>query len=241
MSQEREPKKVTLHAPEQAVNSYLEALLNEIEEKPAAEAKTIAKAKSKRATVVKIRPTINPPVEPAVEIPQPADIPIKGTSQGLRSESGLASEVVVPEWADQPFQALFFKVRGMTLAIPLVALDSIAEWSSELTTLPGQSDWNLGVLLHRERRVVVVDTAQLIAPERLTAAGEERQGSHILMVGNSKWGLACDSIQDPQILDKESVRWRKGAGLQPWMAGTVVDQLCILLDVDALLEMIGHK
>jgi len=239
MNREEKPKKVTLHEPEQAVSSYLDALLNEIDEAPAQQTKT----KPKRANVVEIRPTVTTTVVQAVEIPEPADTPVVEVAQEQQADAqeGVINEIVVPEWANQPFQALFFKVRGMTLGIPLVALDSIAEWSSELTSLPGQQEWNLGVLVHREQRVVVVDTAQLIAPERLSAAEESRQSSHVLMVGDGKWGLACDSIQNPQILDKESVRWRRGAGLQPWMAGTVIDQLCILLDVDALLEIIGHK
>ncbi len=239
MNREEKSKKVTLHEPEQAVSSYLEALLSEIDETSAEQ-----QTKPKRANVVKIRPTVTTTVEQAVEIQEPADTPVVEVAQEQRAEAqqGVINEIVVPEWANEPFQTLFFKVRGMTLGIPLVALDSIAEWSSELTSLPGQQEWNLGVLVHRDQRVVVVDTAQLIAPERLSAAaGESRQGSHVLMVGNGKWGLACDSIQNPQILGKESVRWRRGAGLQPWMAGTVIDRLCILLDVDALLGMIGHK
>jgi purine-binding chemotaxis protein CheW len=151
-------------------------------------------------------------------------------------------KMVVPEWANQPFQTLFFTVRGMTLGIPLVELNSIAESNYELTSLPGQPDWHLGVAVHRDQRIVVVDTAQLIAPERLAAAKDvNTKGSHILIVGDGRFGLACDSIKSPQALDKDSVRWRKGAGWQPWMAGTVIDQLCILLDVGALLEMVGHK
>jgi len=261
MKRDQKNKEVTLHEPERAVNTYLEALLSEIDESPnvvtepkvevktevKAEVQTPAKVKAKRATVVKIRPTVDTTLEQAVEIQKTADIPEKVTSQRVQTEVEAPSvvannEEVVPEWANTPFQTLFFVVRGMTLGIPLVELNSIAESNYELTSLPGQPDWHLGVAVHREQRIVVVDTAQLIAPERLAPASEVRkQGSHILVVGDGQWGLACDSIKSPQLLERDSVRWRRGAGWQPWMAGTVIDQLCILLDIDALLEMLGHK
>ncbi|MCW8921438.1 MAG: chemotaxis protein CheW, partial [Sedimenticola sp.] len=118
----------------------------------------------------------------------------------------------------------------------------ITEWDQDLTQMPGQPDWCMGVLLHRDRRVVVVDIAQLIMPERLDRASEERaRGSHILIIGNGQFGFACDRLQSPLLLNRDEVRWRRGEGYRPWMAGTVIDQLSVLLDVDAILEMIGHK
>jgi purine-binding chemotaxis protein CheW len=244
MSHDPKKPKEVLHAPEQAVDSYLAALLSEIDDYSETEQSIVAAPaaeKPRLAEVVEIRRgvQIEAPVEaPAtIEITQTADKPLEQPQ-----EVADTPVEIIPEWADQPFQSLPFKVRGMNLVIPLTALNSITEWNQDLTQIPGQPDWYMGILMHRDQRVVVVDTAQLIMPERLDRASEERQrGSHILIIGDGRFGLACDSLQSPLLLNRDTVRWRRGEGYRPWMAGTVIDHLSVLLNVDALREMIGRK
>jgi purine-binding chemotaxis protein CheW len=247
MSNDPKKPKEVLHAPEQAVDSYLAALLSEVDEycevaQPVAVAPVAAKPRL--AEVVELRRGIQAeaeaPIEVStatIEITQTADKPLEQSREAVDT-----STEIVPEWAGQPFQSLPFKVRGMNLVVPLTALSSITEWNQDLTQIPGQPDWYMGILMHRDQRVVVVDTAQLIMPERLERASEKRQrGSHILIIGDGRFGLACDSLQSPLLLNRDHVRWRRGEGYRPWMAGTVIDHLSVLLNVDAMLEMIGHK
>jgi purine-binding chemotaxis protein CheW len=233
MSQDENNPQVVLQEPEQAVDSYLASLLSEVEEYH-----TLSpRPEQVVAEVIDIRPAVKGEVSSVIETPVAAD-----TGAEIRATEAVQAAPIIPDWAQEPFQCLLFKVRGMTLAVPLVALNSIAEWNQDLKEIPGQPDWYMGIILHREDRVVVVDTAQLIMPDRLGKASADRQpGSHILIIGDGRWGLACDSLQRPVTLNRESVRWRTGEGVRPWMAGTVIDKLSVLLDVDALLKMIGHE
>ncbi|MCW8889322.1 MAG: chemotaxis protein CheW [Sedimenticola sp.] len=244
MSKEPKQPKEVLHAPEEAIDSYLAALLSEVDEYREPEQKTVATAvldKPRLAEVVEIRRgvQIETPVQAPVTVEKvkTADKPLETAEQGRP-----APVEIVPEWGEHPFQSLPFKVRGMNLVIPLTALNSITEWNQELTQMPGQPDWSLGIMLHRDQRVVVVDIAQLIMPERLDRASETRErGSHVLIVGDGRFGFACDRLQSPLLLNRDDVRWRRGEGYRPWMAGTVIDHLSVLLNVDEILEMIGHK
>ncbi len=241
MSKDPNKPKSVLHAPEQAVDTYLAALLSEVEEYRETAPGLLQAPENgqpKLAPVVEIRQGVQTeaPVQtpPAIEIAQPVD---------TAEETPLREPVeIVPEWGGSRFQCLPFKVRGMNLVVPLTALNSITEWDQDLTRIPGQPDWYLGVFVHRDQRVVVIDTAQLIMPERMDKASDKRQrGSHVLIIGDGRWGLACDSLQSPLTLEPQDVRWRRGEGYRSWMAGTVIDQLSVLLNVDALLGMTGQK
>ena len=130
----------------------------------------------------------------------------------------------------------------MTLAVPLLALDNIVKWETELTTIPGQPKWHLGVLQNRDHKIVVIDTAKLLMPEKMEDITRTREnGSHILIIGDNRFGLACDSLAKPLMLNKEDVHWSISHPDRPWMAGTIREKLSVLLNIDALLGMIRHK
>lgn len=233
--------KTVLPAPEQAVDSYLAALLSEVAEyqdaPPQAE---IEPVKTDNVVEIRQRTVLETVPESAtsIETAQVADT----TEEADETGAAQALAEIVPEWGEGTFQCLPFRIRGMNLVVPLTELNSITEWDRELSQIPGQPDWHLGILIHRERRVVVVDIAQLIMPERLDRASSERtRGSHVLMIGDGSWGIACDSLQSPLTLERASVRWRRGEGYRPWMAGTIIEHLSVLLNVDVILGMIRHK
>ena len=148
--------------------------------------------------------------------------------------------LTVPMWASEPFQCLMFKVSGVRLAMPLMTIDSIAEWDGRLNKIPGQPPWCLGVMRHRGQKVVVLDTGRLLMPERPAQAKRPGRG-YVLLVGGGRWGLACDALQRPEMLEADAVKWRQAGAPRPWIAGTVIEKLCLLLEVDALLSHLGHE
>jgi purine-binding chemotaxis protein CheW len=226
-----EKRDTHLAEPVQAVYDYLETLLNELPD-------TLEPATEEQIQEVVELEEAAPPVEEVVaeEVLETQAAPVEET---VEQES---TEPVVPEWAEEPFQCLLFRLRGMTLAVPLLSLDGILKPEGESTLIPGQPDWHRGVIANREQQVVVVDTAQLVMPERLHKAPEEEGvGSHILLIGGGRWGLTCDTLSKPVFLNKDEVRWSIDRPDKRWMAGTVIDKLCILLDIEGLLETIGHE
>ena len=214
----RDQQKQQIADADVAVDHYLEALLRDVEAYDPAAAE---------------REVVDP--EP-VQIDQTTVVDVVAQEAVVPE-----ADEIIPAWADDPFQCLMFKVNGITMSIPLTALRTIIEWEQEASVVPGQPDWHLGILLNRDEKVGIVDTARIVMPERISdrLQGERQTGGYILVVGDGRWGLACDSIASTVTLSKEMVRWRTGTGKRPWLAGTISEQLCALIDVEALLGMIS--
>ncbi len=231
--------------PDLALTEYLNALLSEVESSVEEEAKA-----SSEVRIVSFAPERTGAGQRDVHIPEiPAVAPRQNhsASQEEAADSAQAerhSRLLVPRWAAAPFQCLLVKVSGLKVAIPLVLLNSIAEWDKKTAHLPGQPAWHQGLIEHRGAKVTIVDTALLVMPEKAgeKSVQERLQGaSHLLIVGGGRWGLLCDRLLNPILLDPAKVHWRDAKGNRPWMVGTLPEQLCILLDVDVLLDTIGHE
>lgn len=147
-----------------------------------------------------------------------------------------------PEWADEPFQALLFKLSGLSMAIPLVELDGILEWPDTLTPLPNSSTWYLGLLDNRGKTLPVIELAQLVLPQKLRDKNLQQGGvslNRIILIGDSTWGIACDSVSEVITLKPDEVRWRSSRTKRKWLAGTVIDHMCALLDAEGLVDLLG--
>ncbi|MCP3671196.1 MAG: chemotaxis protein CheW [Gammaproteobacteria bacterium] len=229
MNRDKHKDSTKLEDQDQIINNYLESLLSEVDEYSEPEIKT--RAQRETAEIVAIRPAAKD--LPELEVEQLEQAEESRESHKLRE---------VPEWARERFQCLLFKVRGMTLATPLLALDNIVKWETELTAIPGQPDWHMGVLQHRDQKVVVVDTAKLLIPEKLQDdSGSRDKGSHILIIGDNSFGLACDSLAKPVFFEKDDIRWSGAHPDRLWMAGTITEKLSVLLNIEALLQKIRHE
>ncbi|AYC32553.1 chemotaxis protein CheW [Pseudomonas cavernae] len=144
-----------------------------------------------------------------------------------------------PSWAQEPFECLLFDVAGLTLAVPLVCLGSIYPLADqELTPLFGQPDWFLGLLPCQAGNLKVLDTARWVMPDRYR--DDFRQGlQYVISVQGYEWGLAVHQVSRSVRLDPNEVKWRAQRTQRPWLAGTVIEHMCALLDVAALAELIA--
>ena len=144
-----------------------------------------------------------------------------------------------PAWAQEPFECLLFDVAGLTLAVPLVCLGSIYPLAGqELTPLFGQPDWFLGILPSPAGNLKVLDTARWVMPERYR--DDFRQGlQYVISVGGYAWGLAVHEVSRSIRLDPNEIKWRTRRSQRPWLAGTVIEHMCALLDIAALAELIA--
>ena len=144
-----------------------------------------------------------------------------------------------PSWAAEPFECLLFDVAGLTLAVPLVCLGSIYSLTGhELTPLFGQPQWFLGILPSQAGNLKVLDTARWVMPDRYR--DDFRQGlQYVISVQGYEWGLAVHQVSRSLRLDPNEIKWRSHRGQRPWLAGTVIEHMCALLDVFALAELIA--
>jgi purine-binding chemotaxis protein CheW len=202
------------------------------------------------APVSTIAPMLQALVAPAIEAPQalpptPADVqqalvppvvevhlPPANTPPPVETDGR-------PSWAAEPFECLLFDVAGLTLAVPLVCLGSIYPLAGhELTPLFGQPEWFLGILPSQAGNLKVLDTARWVMPDRYRE--DYRQGlQYVISVQGYEWGLAVHQVSRSLRLDPNEIKWRSHRGQRPWLAGTVIEHMCALLDVSALAELIA--
>jgi len=141
----------------------------------------------------------------------------------------------IPDWAQSKFENLLFKAAGLTMAVPLIKLNGVLVWDPDVVTrIPNSQSWFLGIMNHQKKKVKLINVSAFIVPEGKSQSNPQDLG-HILLVGDGEWGLVCDSIVKVLALEAVEVKWRSARGRRPWLAGTVIQQMCALLDVDAFI------
>ncbi len=145
-----------------------------------------------------------------------------------------------PAWAQERFECLLFHVAGLKLAVPLVSLGGIHALDEELTPLFGMPKWFLGLFPHGEVNIKVVDSALWVMPERYTADWLNHL-KYVVRLHDSEWGLGCDNIAEAFTLDPNDVKWRGERSKRPWLAGTVVNHMCALIDVSGFRTLLEQS
>ena len=137
------------------------------------------------------------------------------------------------------FQALFFEVAGLTLAVPLTTLGGIHQ-IEKIGPLFGKPDWFMGVMLYREAKLNVVDSAKWVMPEKYDEnLAQSLNYRYLIMLGESAWGLASEKLVNTVNLTTDDVKWRESTGKRPWLAGMVKEKMCALIDVEELISMLN--
>ena len=180
--------------------------------------------------------SVLPVAAPVVEVQAPPLAAPAATPQAQPAALKLEGR---PSWAEEPFECLLFDVAGLTLAVPLICLGSIYPLEGqELTPLFGQPDWFLGILPSQAGNLKVLDTARWVMPDRYRE--DFREGlQYVISVQGYEWGLAVHQVSRSIRLDPAEVKWRSQRTQRPWLAGTVIEHMCALLDVAALAELIA--
>lgn len=234
------PRPTQLADSDEAVFDLLEALLQEVSD----ETLTPVETPVSQTPTAEVREIIEQPVETPTEtdtVNESKKQPLEqATTEALATDTESIPEQPLPAWTKQPFHCLLVDIEGTEVAIPLVVLHGIAAWEQETVSIPTQPPWHLGVLNYRGDNIVIVDTARLIMPEKITASPEERRinhGSHFLVI-DRRWALSCNAIRETLQLSPDQIRWRPRRPTRPWAIGTLIDRLCVLLDSDALMQEI---
>ena len=210
--------------PEQTIQSYLDALLQD-----AAAELVLAEAEPAPATQAppaEVAPSVTPQVEPVTPAVSAHEPPARQPPKAQLA------------WREEPFEALLFNVGGLTLAVPLVSLGTIHALDGPITPLFGQPDWFLGLLPSQEGNLKVLDTARWIMPERYQPSLRDDL-RFVISVEGHEWGMAVHGVSESIRLEPSQIKWRSGQGKRPWLAGTVIEHMCALLDVGALAELIN--
>ncbi|WJG08389.1 chemotaxis protein CheW [Aliiglaciecola sp. LCG003] len=222
-------------AKEQIVEDYLTSLLTEEAPKDVIQSESVAK-------LLKSANLRDVDVDKIVETPAvtPDKIAIKETVLQVDiEEAGNASQTAtVSHIPTGDFQALFFKVAGLTLALPLTELGGIHK-IEKIGPLFGKPDWFKGVMLHRDENLNVVDTAKWVMPEKYDEKlAESLKYQYLIMLDSSGWGLACESLVTTATLKPADVKWREDSSKRQWLAGMVKEKMCALVNVKQLIALL---
>ena len=213
-----------------ALDAYLRTLLDEVPEADA----PVEFAEEKPAVRTSPKPQAEriDRIETAVAV-----IPRQAILVQPENPAKLQALSVMPEWAQNEFQALFFRVDQLILATPLVELSRTIKMERKPGKIPGQPSWFLGLLDEHDCRIGVLDTGQLIFGKSRGGLRnlEENPFRRILITQDKKWGLACDEILSIGKLKPEKVRWRTIRQKKPWLIGTVIEELTAIVDVTQLV------
>ncbi|MDX1693545.1 MAG: chemotaxis protein CheW [Ketobacteraceae bacterium] len=182
--------------------------------------------------------TIAPPeaVEPETEPAREADADTEAGDERLPATS-VWCDNGRPDWAQGRFECLLFEVSGLKLAVPLVTLGAVHQIDRKFNELPGQYDWFIGILQTNLGNIKVIDTALCVMPERYDPASRAEL-EYVITLHGFSWGISCHKLLRSITLEPEDVKWRSQRGKRPWMAGTVVEQMCALIDPAGFHEVI---
>lgn len=142
------------------------------------------------------------------------------------------SEVVLGQ-GEGEFKAMLMELGGLKVAAALTQLGSVIPWQDDLTEVPGQAPWMLGVRRHRGRNVRVVDLRRLLAPPGRPP--RNTPPTRIVVAHGHDWGFACEGVSEVVTLGRDGVQWRSNRR-HPWLLGTVVGRMSLLLDVERFVR-----
>lgn len=213
----------------QALSSYLDALFREM---PAVEAEPLVPNVLDEVVATEVPTVVATPPEPMLK-------PLQ-TDELIELKKEPLPKYFQPAVA---FQVLFFTIGKLTLAVPLEHLSGILKGVDEkVTPVPGYAAWHLGLMKYQGATVSIVDTAKLIVPgHRRDIVQDRRKYRYFILLGERRWGLGCHGVAEVVTLDPAEVKWRHNRTHQPWLAGTVIDKMCALIDVEGFLKLLHQS
>jgi purine-binding chemotaxis protein CheW len=185
-------------------------------------------------------------IAPAVETvsreaPLLSEVEVAEAEKVSTIDSNTSSYQTLKQKLPNRFQALFFEVAGLTLAIPLIELGGIVQMQ-ELNKLPGKPQWFMGVLIKQNDKYQCVDTARWIMPEKYTQAlAESLNYTYAIQLGKTPWALACSHLATTFELTHDDIKWRESGAKRPWLAGMIKQKMCALIDASQLINLLESK
>ncbi|SHE23626.1 chemotaxis protein CheW [methanotrophic endosymbiont of Bathymodiolus puteoserpentis (Logatchev)] len=208
---------------ELALDSYLATMLAElpsteaIEEQERQVKKVVSSAVKVQAATVKTQ-------EPSIELV--ADV--------VTASKALS---IMPKYAQDEFSALFFKVGNLVLAAPLTDLSRAIRFDGKVTKIPQQPLWFIGLKAELEQKIGILNMAYLIQGKSRAGIRDYQQKpfTNVILTEDGQWGLACDELLTIAKLTSEQIRWRTDRKSKPWLVGTVIEQLVVVVDINELV------
>ena len=158
------------------------------------------------------------------------------TSEQL-SPHPIVQTLTNPQLTEGKFRALSFRVGKLLLTTHLGALARTVNSIGDTQVQAEQPSWVLATLEDQGDRIMLLNTMALLAPRNHRSSTQLSQlaDKKILVSKDLHWGWLCDEIVGDDILDQESVRWRRNRATRPWLIGTVLSRNSALIELNSLI------
>jgi chemotaxis signal transduction protein len=158
-------------------------------------------------------------------------VPISTCKNTIEPE--LTQQKGSPDWAGEKFIAYVCKVNNMSLAIPEFMVQRQFDYSNTLKLVPNSPDWVMGLKMFDNNFIAVVDTGHLLLKQSIRTDASYKK---VLVLKDSKWGLAVDEISEGIEVVSSDVYWRKGKNTRPWLCGTDTVHSMAIVNTDKIFE-----
>lgn len=166
----------------------------------------------------------NKTLEPAVKV-------VEESAPLAVNEPTLSDKVLT--WEAAPFQSLLFSVNSVKMVVPLIQLHSIVNLTAPIKHVQSDAAWFMGLLPWRGTHIKVIDICKLMAMEGAEFKGlDESAPKRLVLIKDGSWGFVCDDVSKVFTLDSDQIQWRMDRTRRAWLAGTVIEHMCVLLDMD---------
>lgn len=240
----------SLTASKKVMKNYLSELLTDTDPDEGLEPKAATSLAPEQALPVKVNEDkksletllkkVSEPEEVKEVFHEPASSAIDSLQISTEKSRARAIETEQESYRQGDFQAMFFDVAGLIIAVPLIELGGIHK-VDKTSSLMGKPDWFKGVMLYRDEKINVVDTALWVMPEKCDEALKNSLNyQYIIMLNDSPWGLMAEHLVDTVVLSQDEVKWLEPSNRRPWLAGLVKEKMCALLNVSALIQLLDE-
>ncbi|MHA7815421.1 MAG: hypothetical protein ACX93N_03025 [Pseudohaliea sp.] len=131
-----------------------------------------------------------------------------------------------------------FGLGGLAVAVPA---DRVKGESADVPPLlpPDGAPW-LRRSAAGDGGPTVIDLALLVLPDDLAPRARPLEGrfERLLLLDDGSLGLALPAPGREELIDHGPVCWRGPRGRRPWLAGTLAERRCVLLDADSIPALV---
>ncbi len=135
---------------------------------------------------------------------------------------------------------IVFRVARLDFALPAARVRAVLPWPSAQSQPAPSADGWLGQLSCDGQTIEVADTAAHLLP------GIQPSGTavirQVLWLADTALGLGCEAVIDSErAIDEQQVCWSGAGTTRPWLAGTLAQPRCALIDPQGLLAMLEKE
>lgn len=157
----------------------------------------------------------------------PASAPIPKLTSAPPTE---APKMLADPESGTSIKCFVFTVAGLKLVLPLARVTEVVDFSECRSAAAGSL--LLGELVQNGHTVPVLDSARIMLPDRNVTSSYQ----WLVIIDHGSYALACDSVEPNMDVAHDAVRWRTHFTKRRWLAGTLLQQRCALLDADEIYD-----